>query len=397
VALFSGVSVILGIGPVLAIVNGDLQAWGLGATCALAGIAGFLVSIAGPNIRAMMLNVNSPETRGVAIALQSVTDDLGRGLGPVVVAGFISTMGRQAAFNLSILAWGPCGLIIMLLACYLARDEAHLQAYLENKSEAMLAAKRRTGSPEDTGGVTSGDAGEPAASSTAVQVEGNGGGEVRARNTLLARRGTDPHPEAAGGGGSSGRSKVARTSASWPGCNRGNSSSSGSGSGGLLLYGEELLGHPTPAGHGLSQQGNLLLPGQRGAAELPAAAVPLLGAAASGGCAGDAGSPMASSRGALRSVGSGDSRQSAGSKPGRWGSSSPRAVLSPRAAAAAAAIGRPFAAVARLVNEHSGEAAGSEGDAALGQQIAAQRARGDIEACRPLLDGEEELQRLPSS
>jgi hypothetical protein len=34
-----------------------------------------------------MLNVNPPETRGVALALQSVTDDLGKGLGPVVVAG----------------------------------------------------------------------------------------------------------------------------------------------------------------------------------------------------------------------------------------------------------------------------------------------------------------------
>lgn len=34
-----------------------------------------------------MINVNVPETRGVALALQSVTDDLGKGLGPVIVAG----------------------------------------------------------------------------------------------------------------------------------------------------------------------------------------------------------------------------------------------------------------------------------------------------------------------
>jgi hypothetical protein len=34
-----------------------------------------------------MINVNAPETRGVALALQSVTDDLGKGLGPVIVAG----------------------------------------------------------------------------------------------------------------------------------------------------------------------------------------------------------------------------------------------------------------------------------------------------------------------
>jgi hypothetical protein len=35
----------------------------------------------------MMINCNTPETRGVALALQSVTDDLGKGLGPVIVAG----------------------------------------------------------------------------------------------------------------------------------------------------------------------------------------------------------------------------------------------------------------------------------------------------------------------
>lgn len=48
-----------------------------------------LSAAAGPNLRAIMINVNAPETRGVALALQSVTDDLGKGLGPVIVAGVL--------------------------------------------------------------------------------------------------------------------------------------------------------------------------------------------------------------------------------------------------------------------------------------------------------------------
>ncbi len=58
------------------------------------------------------MNVNEPETRGVALALHVVLDDLGRGAGPGLVALLITWMGRQAAFSLSILGWIPCGLCI---------------------------------------------------------------------------------------------------------------------------------------------------------------------------------------------------------------------------------------------------------------------------------------------
>jgi hypothetical protein len=34
-------------------------------------------------LRAMMLNVNEPEARGVALALQTMLDDLGKGVHPV--------------------------------------------------------------------------------------------------------------------------------------------------------------------------------------------------------------------------------------------------------------------------------------------------------------------------
>jgi hypothetical protein len=51
-------------------------------------------------VQALLLNVNEPETRGVAFALQTITDDLGKGLGPIIVAGFIKVGGAVARYLL---------------------------------------------------------------------------------------------------------------------------------------------------------------------------------------------------------------------------------------------------------------------------------------------------------
>ncbi len=48
----------------------DLKRMGLAATCAVAVVAGTVASVAGPNLRSIMLNVNEPDMRGLAIALQ---------------------------------------------------------------------------------------------------------------------------------------------------------------------------------------------------------------------------------------------------------------------------------------------------------------------------------------
>jgi hypothetical protein len=85
-----------------------------------------------------MINVNTPETRGVSLALQSVTDDLGRGLGPVIVAGFISALGRQGAFNLSVAGWVPCGLMLCCLVFTMRKDEEQMQQRLTRTADAML-------------------------------------------------------------------------------------------------------------------------------------------------------------------------------------------------------------------------------------------------------------------
>jgi len=51
----------------------------------IAVIGGVLSGIPGSNINAILLNVNTPDTRGSAVALSTLTDDIGKGLGPPII------------------------------------------------------------------------------------------------------------------------------------------------------------------------------------------------------------------------------------------------------------------------------------------------------------------------
>jgi hypothetical protein len=140
--LLMGVSVLLGSIPVYFIVNADIAVVGVGFVAAMSTIAGIVVSIPVPNLRAVILNVNEPELRGIAVALQSMTDDVGKGLGPFIVAFFISHMGRTQAFNLAVAGWIPCSLMMLGLCCSMRTDELAMQRRLQ---ECMERRQSRAG------------------------------------------------------------------------------------------------------------------------------------------------------------------------------------------------------------------------------------------------------------
>lgn len=162
----------------------------------------------------------------MALALQSVTDDLGRGLGPIIVAGFITSLGgRRNAFNLAVAGWVPCGLIIMGLVFCMRRDEEAVQMRLAQRSEAAAEVRRRStaGSYGDGGGGGGGGGrgAAPAApgSPRAANGAAAGGGreappgeqqqqrrrhEGRGQQQQLARLSLDLSPRGGLGGGGSG-------------------------------------------------------------------------------------------------------------------------------------------------------------------------------------------------
>ena len=63
-----------------------------------------------------------------AFALQTLTDDIGKGLGPPLVSAIIVALGRHRAFNISALFWCVCGILLLLLSRTMGDDEAQVAA-----------------------------------------------------------------------------------------------------------------------------------------------------------------------------------------------------------------------------------------------------------------------------
>ena len=165
--IFAGTGVILGIFPMLYLIDGsssmgsvsksedaacnetqlllhsnesesDFHVDGAYAlACIFSLLGGFLSTIAGPNIRAVMLNVNTPETRGTVFSIFALTDDLGKGLGPMIGAALVGYFGsRKVAFNATMFAWVACGTLMMMQFFTIEADERRMQESLYRASDA---------------------------------------------------------------------------------------------------------------------------------------------------------------------------------------------------------------------------------------------------------------------
>lgn len=153
------VSTAAGIGPMLYIIRG---AYGPGRFGPLGGSAfgaGILTCVAAPALRAAILCVNSPETRGSAFAILIFLDSLGRGLGPLGAASLSEREGRMQAFTTSISLWAISAGFQAMLMGTLARDEAAMQAALRvaklrGSTEALAEVRFEAppaGADEDAG------------------------------------------------------------------------------------------------------------------------------------------------------------------------------------------------------------------------------------------------------
>jgi predicted MFS family arabinose efflux permease len=98
--------------------------------------AGFTAAMTSSNIRAILLNVNAPETRGSIFALYNLFDDLGRGLGPWFIAQLIAGLGRVRAFHVANLLWVVCGVLLLVMSRTFPRDELALAQRLRESTRA---------------------------------------------------------------------------------------------------------------------------------------------------------------------------------------------------------------------------------------------------------------------
>eukprot|EP00668_Euglena_longa_P000475 GGOE01000597.1.p1 GENE.GGOE01000597.1~~GGOE01000597.1.p1 ORF type:complete len:451 (-),score=102.22 GGOE01000597.1:196-1548(-) len=127
--VFMGISTFAGVWPMLWLINGRYDD-ALHTVYWMALLAGMTSTVAGSNIRAVLVNVNAPETRGTVFGIFCVLDDVGKGFGPFLAAAMISRYGRQQAFSSCTWLWVICALFLLTMAWTVERDEQRLQQRL---------------------------------------------------------------------------------------------------------------------------------------------------------------------------------------------------------------------------------------------------------------------------
>lgn len=85
-------------------------------------VAGGVAAVAAPNMKGLLMNINTPDTRGTVFALVTLTDDVGKGLGPEVVALGVVVLGRRLALSCAMACWLVCSALLYCTKYTIAKD-----------------------------------------------------------------------------------------------------------------------------------------------------------------------------------------------------------------------------------------------------------------------------------
>merc|ERR1712146_341315 len=76
-------------------------------------LLGGCAAVTGPNIRAILMNVNDSQVRGTVFSAFTLTDDLGKGLGPSVIVAMTAVFGRRMAYTMAFCSWWISGIVLL--------------------------------------------------------------------------------------------------------------------------------------------------------------------------------------------------------------------------------------------------------------------------------------------
>eukprot|EP00434_Breviolum_minutum_P000178 symbB.v1.2.000150.t1/scaffold9.1/size550961/6 len=99
---------------------------------------GGAAAVTNPNLKGLLMNVNSSATRGTVFALVTLTDDVGKGLGPEVVAIIVSAMGRRWALSAAISCWLVCAVLLYFSRWTLVKDVLRVERLEKLPAAAVL-------------------------------------------------------------------------------------------------------------------------------------------------------------------------------------------------------------------------------------------------------------------
>lgn len=94
-------------------------------------IGAFFISFAGPNVKAMLMNVNLPEQRGAISSVFNLTDSIGAGFGPFIGGLISQAKDLDFALKVSSLFWIPCGILFFVVAIFINKDAEKLREKME--------------------------------------------------------------------------------------------------------------------------------------------------------------------------------------------------------------------------------------------------------------------------
>lgn len=93
-------------------------------------LGGMLASATGPNLKAMLMNTNAPDTRGMVFTCGYVADSLSKGLAPYIIGLLVSMFGshqRTLVFTMAMMTWPLSGLLVLLSSSTVGQDEADMK------------------------------------------------------------------------------------------------------------------------------------------------------------------------------------------------------------------------------------------------------------------------------
>lgn len=130
---FAGIAVILGAFPCFFLINYPTPNMAL--MSAVMFIGGIIVNLAGPNSRAILINVNLPENRGAVFSVFNLTDKMGQAGSPALVGLLLFVMRDVVAYNLAIASWFLCGLVWFVMMGTVARDEDRVRSLMQEQEK----------------------------------------------------------------------------------------------------------------------------------------------------------------------------------------------------------------------------------------------------------------------
>jgi len=137
--LMCGTGVLLGIIPTYFLINAPAEMYmakGIMTFYLLAFLAGFIVSIAGSNNKAVIMNVNRPEHRGSVFAMFNIADSIGKGIGPAL-GGILLSSGYLFMMNFAISWWAICGVILLLIYFTIGKDRKALLDLMDERADSL--------------------------------------------------------------------------------------------------------------------------------------------------------------------------------------------------------------------------------------------------------------------